>query len=209
MKNRSKRRQQASQRSRKPSWSLLAAIAGTVAIAAVVIAIAVVNSKSVPKTASEAPIYAPLSIHAPAPAFAVTTIDGVAFDSNRIATPILLELFATWCPHCQQETSDLDALAKHFGNRLATIAVSASDLAADRVSPASADDVRLFAQRYGVTYPIAFDADLSVAKKYLQGGFPTIVVIDAKKRIAAIETGEVSFDRLVADVEKAGGGAGR
>jgi hypothetical protein len=35
-----------------------------------------------------------------------------------------------------------------------------------------------WSQKFNATYPVAFDPDLTVAKAYLQGGFPTVVLID-------------------------------
>ncbi|HVA33087.1 MAG TPA: TlpA disulfide reductase family protein, partial [Candidatus Baltobacteraceae bacterium] len=131
------------------------------------------------------------------------TITGQSVDSAAISTPIALELFATWCPHCQAETAALNALERATHGRLAIVAVSASDIAADRQSPASLDDVVGFARQYKVAYPIAYDPKLDVAKAYLQGGFPTIVFIDAHKRVTSIETGEVTVSRLVADAAAA------
>lgn len=203
MKNRATRRREG----RRPGgsgWPRMAAIAATGAVLAVAAAIAVVNSKSVPRIASEAPIFAPISAKDPAPPFLVSTIDGRVVDSRKIGRPIVLELFATWCPHCQKETAILNALHARYGNRLEIVAVSGSDVAADGTSAASLEDVRLFTARYGVKYPIAYDAALAVAKEYLQGGFPTTLFIDSNKRVSAIETGEVSLDRLVADAKKSG-----
>ncbi|MGC1379911.1 MAG: TlpA disulfide reductase family protein [Candidatus Baltobacteraceae bacterium] len=171
-----------------------------VIIAAVVFA----NRKAVPQIASEAPIYAPLRVGDPAPPFAVTTLDGRRIDSAAITKPILLEVFATWCPHCQRETATLNTLRERFGGGLVIVSVSGSDTAADRSSPESLNDVRGFARYFHVAYPIAYDPNLTVAKHYLQGGFPTIAVIDPVKRIAAIESGEVSLKRLVAAAVKAG-----
>lgn len=204
MSNRAIRRQQASQHSAGVGWKRFAALGGTLAILLVVAAIALVNSKNVPRSASEAPIYASIAANDPAPPFSVATLDGSVIDSREIHKPIVLEIFATWCPHCQRETAALNTLHTRFGDRVAVVAVSGSDVAADGSSAASLEDVRLFTQRFGVAYPTAYDPNLVVAKHYLQGGFPTTVFIDPNKRVSAIETGEVSLERLVADAKKAG-----
>ena len=49
-----------------------------------------------------------------------------------------------------------------------------------------------FVQKFKVAYPIAYDPDLTVANKYLQGGYPTIVVIGRDGKIAAVRDGEIS-----------------
>jgi thiol-disulfide isomerase/thioredoxin len=148
-------------------------------------------------------MYATLEIGQVAPSFAVTTIDGSRISSNDITGPLMLEVFATWCPHCQREAPIIEELQREIGDQLSIVAVSGSDVASDTTSPASLDDVREFAQRFKVNYPIAFDADLVVAQKYLQGGFPTIVFVNGDKRITAIEAGETSLQRLLEDARNA------
>jgi thiol-disulfide isomerase/thioredoxin len=203
--NRAVRRRASAQESApRWGWGRIAALAGTFVVMAAVVAIAVVNSQSVPKIASDAPILAHVAVGDSAPPFSVTTLDGKTFDSTKIATPIVLEVFATWCPHCQHETGDINALSSRFGNALNLVAVSGSPYAMDRASVETLGDVRDFAQQLGVEYPIAYDGDLTVAKAYLQGAYPTIVFINPQKKITAIETGEVSLDKLVADAQKAG-----
>ncbi len=200
--NRAQRRQAGRSRPATGSYRWLAAVA-TILLLAGIVAVALVNRRSV-ESASEAPIYAPLKVGAVAPSFDVTTIDGRRIDSAQTTGPMLLEIFATWCPHCQKETATLNDLHRHFGARLAIVSVSGSNVAADRVSPESLDGIRRFVSDFGVTYPVAYDPGLAVAKRYLQGGFPTLVFIDSQGRITAYESGEVSLNRLEAQAKKAG-----
>ncbi|HVN69591.1 MAG TPA: TlpA disulfide reductase family protein [Candidatus Binatia bacterium] len=202
--NRAERRRQDRSGSAPANWGRWVAVGVTVLFAAIVAAIVVVNRQTVPRTASEAPIYAPLALGDPAPPFDVATIDGVRMNSQSIAQPIALEVFATWCPHCQKETQTLNALHQRLGSRLAIVAVSGSEIGSDHTSAETLDDVRTFASYFRVTYPIAYDPDLTVAKHYLQGGFPTIVFIDRQKRIVSVDSGEVPLSRLEANAKKAG-----
>jgi cytochrome c biogenesis protein CcmG, thiol:disulfide interchange protein DsbE len=186
------------------NWKILAAGAITVLLVIGIAGIVIARRDGAVQSASEAPIYAPLQVGGSAPPFALTTIDGHHLDSAAAKHPILLELFATWCPHCQRETATLNAVQDRLGKSLSIVAVSASKMASDRSSPSSLNDVRAFARYYGARYPIAFDPGLVVAKRYLQGGFPTIIFIDSAKRVTAIETGEVSAEKLLADARRAG-----
>jgi thiol-disulfide isomerase/thioredoxin len=201
--NRAQRRRR-TRSSPNPPKRRIVAICVTIALLAIVAIIAVVNVKAVPRSASEAPMFAHLSVGQTAPPFAVTTIDGMAVSSANISGPSMLEVFATWCPHCQRETQVINALHQRLGNRLFILAVSGSNIGIDGASQSSLDDVRRFAAYFRVTYPIAYDGDLSVAKKYLQGGYPTIVFINGAKRITSIQSGEISLARLLADARKAG-----
>jgi len=202
--NRAERRRRARAGSAPNAGGLIAALALTLALIGAIAALVVTNASRVPKDASEAPIIASLTIGQKAPPFSVTSVSGERFDLRGISKPILLEIFATWCPHCQREVAALDELHRRLGNRLAIVAVSGSDTAIDRSSPESAADVQSFAHSFHVTYPIGYDPGLGVAKRYLQGGFPTITFIDRAKRIVATESGEISLERLVEDGKRAG-----
>ena len=202
--NRAERRRRARPGAAPANRGRRIAVAATALLLAIGVAIVIVNRKTVPRTASEAPIYAPLAVGDSAPPFEVTTINGVRMNSQSIAQPTALEVFATWCPHCQKETQTLNALQRRLGSRLAIVAVSGSEIASDHTSAETIDDVRAFASYFRVTYPIAYDPDLTVAKHYLQGGFPTIVFIDRQKRIVSVDSGEVPLSRLEANAKKAG-----
>jgi thiol-disulfide isomerase/thioredoxin len=163
----------------------------TLLVVAVIVTIGIINQRSVPKAASETPTKAQLKIGDAAPEFSVQTNAG-QFDLAGVSTPVLLEVFATWCPHCQHETGVLNVLAAKYAGKVALVAVSGSPNGIDGSSPESQLDVNRFGAQFAVRYPIAYDPDLAVASKYLQGGFPTLVVIDKRKKIAWIGSGETS-----------------
>jgi peroxiredoxin len=166
-------------------WATLAVV-----IIAIVVAIGLASRQVVPNAASNAPIQSQLKVGDKAPEFSIQTTGG-AFDLAQVSTPVLLELFATWCPHCQRETTVLNDLAGKYQGKAAIVAVSASPYGMDGTSPETQADVDAFAQRFSLRYPIAYDPQLSVAKQYLQGGYPTIVVIGRDKTVRSIQDGEV------------------
>ncbi|HEY0393850.1 MAG TPA: TlpA disulfide reductase family protein [Candidatus Elarobacter sp.] len=174
-----------------------------IVLAAVIVAIVVYvglasRTNVVPKAASQAPMNSKLKPGDTAPAFAVQTNAG-PFDLAQVSTPVLLEVFATWCPHCQRETAVLNDLSSKYAGKLAIVAVSGSPYAIDGSSPESQTDVNRFGEQFQVRYPLAFDQDLKVAQLYLQGGFPTLVLIDKNKKIKTVKSGEVT----PADLQKA------
>jgi thiol-disulfide isomerase/thioredoxin len=159
---------------------------------ALVVTVAVLsrNPSIVPKAATEAHAQSTIKVGQAAPAFAVSTTAG-PFDLATAKTPVMLEVFATWCPHCQRETKTIDELYRKYGKQITIVGVSGSAVGADGNEPASQADVIAFAQKYGVNYPIAYDPDLKVAGAYMQSGFPTIVVIKGDKTISYIGDGEL------------------
>lgn len=166
-------------------------------LVAVIIVVAVAFASRVPKAASDAPIYAKVSVGQDAPSFAAATTAG-PFDSTKTGgKPVLLEVFAAWCPHCQHETSILNDLYQKYHSKVDFVAVSGSNVAMDGNSEETQADVVDFAQRFSVKYPIAYDPTLDVAKKYLQGGFPTIVVINRDNKVSSVDDGEIDEGTLV------------
>ncbi len=179
---------------------------GTLAVIAIALVVTVGvlsrNPSVVPQSATETHTQSTLKVGDDAPPFAVSTTAG-PFDLAAAKTPVLLEVFATWCPHCQRETKTLDDLYKRFGKQITFVAVSGSNVGADGNTPASQADVIAFAQKYDVTYPVAFDPDLKVANLYLESGFPTIVVIKANKKISYLADGEISASILESAIKAA------
>jgi len=136
-----------------------------------------------------------LTVGSVAPAFSVTTNNG-PFDLAGVSTPVFLEVFASWCPHCQHEVPIVDALAKAYAGRVAFVGVSGSPYGIDGSSPENQADIDAWVQKLNVTYPVAFDPDLKVANAYLQGGYPTIVMIDSHKVVRYINSGELPPEQL-------------
>jgi thiol-disulfide isomerase/thioredoxin len=173
----------------------------TLAVVVVAIVAAVGFASRVPKAASDAPMLSKLKAGDPAPTFSVPTNAGT-FDLAQVSTPVLLEVFATWCPHCQRETAVLDDLAATYAGKLAIVAVSGSPQGMDGNSPESQADVNAFGAQYNVKYPLAFDPELKVAQLYLQGGFPTLVLIDRAKKVSWVQSGEVPAAALTKAIAK-------
>jgi len=107
-----------------------------------------------------------------------------------------LEVFATWCPHCQRETAIVDQLYERYKDRVAFVAVTGSATSMDGQGQSSEEDVLNFAKAFNAKYPVAYDNSLDVAHKYLQGGFPTVVVINRQKTVTYITSGETPYDEL-------------
>lgn len=151
--------------------------------------------------ASTSPVIGKAQVGQPAPDFVVATTSGL-FDLSKTNKPVFLEVFATWCPHCQRETAVIDRLFRRYHASVDFVAVSGSDTAIDGTSASSELDVLQWKQRFRVEYPVAYDPLLNVANLYLQGGFPTLAVIGRDKRVAYLSTGEVSYRELSSAIDK-------
>ena len=141
-----------------------------------------------------------------APQFTIATNAGT-FDLAGVSTPVLLEVFAPWCPHCQKEAPILNDLATKYAGKLAIVAVSGDAVDYDHNTAESESNVHVFADQYQTRYPIAFDRDLKVAALYLRSGFPSVYVIDKNKRIRYEQEGEIPEAVLVKAIDGALGTA--
>ncbi len=174
----------------------------TIALAIVAVIVAAgFSSRFIPPAFTQAVGNASIAVGQKAPEFAVSTTQG-PFDLATTTKPVFLEVFATWCPHCQREATVLNALYGRFGKDVAFVAVNGDAKAIDGQTPESQEDVVAFGEHFGVKYPLAYDPDLAVAKSYLKNGFPTMVVIDRQKKIAAIYEAEIDEDTLAAKLRK-------
>jgi thiol-disulfide isomerase/thioredoxin len=171
-------------------------IYATIAVVVIGIIVAVSRASYVPTAATKAVGGSTVKVGDTAPDFTAATNAG-PFDLKSVSTPVLLEVFATWCPHCQRETVILNDIASKYQGKIAMVSVSGDAFDMTHTGPETQADVNTFAQKYGVRYPIAFDPDLKVAQQYLQTGFPTIVLIDKNKKIRFMKDGEVPQKDIV------------
>jgi cytochrome c biogenesis protein CcmG/thiol:disulfide interchange protein DsbE len=216
MSTRSERRRQERQVSGSPkklSGGTIAVIVAVVAMIAI-IAYAVFQRNAQVSGAAVSPIVypsvpPPVKVGLPAPDFSIAGKGGVISSATLLGKPYLLEIFATWCPHCQRMTKVLLQLSKQFPpQRLQMVSVTGSPIGADSTAdqsvPEDQADVDSFDAFYGVTWPSIADKDLSVAKIWGLNGFPTIFIVDARGKIMFQHSGEIDEKTLAAAAKKAG-----
>jgi len=143
-----------------------------------------------PDTPLLAPSRSMLAVGAVAPDFALSTATGekVRLSDYRGKT-VLLEFFATWCPHCQAEVQHLTRLYESLPH---------SDFAFLSVNADSEDPASLYAfdRYFHIPWPTLLDPG-SPAGSYKQSGgagpvtraygvalYPTFYIVDAKGRIS-------------------------
>ncbi|MET0595251.1 MAG: redoxin family protein [Polyangiaceae bacterium] len=94
---------------------------------------------------------------------------------------VILDFWATWCEPCQVVAPILDRISrKHRDKGLVVVGVNTSD------QPGRAP---IFAKEKGLSYPIVYDADDEVARRYGVSNLPTLVAIGADGKIVEIHTG--------------------
>jgi len=137
-----------------------------------------------------------------APDFTLTSIDGKTFTlSDHRGKVVLLDLFATWCPSCNSGMPTLVKLHQQYKDAVfISISVEGSgDIDAG---------LKEFKETYGADWTFARDTD-KVWQQYQELGqpfIPTIVIINPQGKLTFRDIGEIPFDKLSEQMDKASKG---
>lgn len=115
----------------------------------------------------------PPRIGEPAREYEAATLDGeqVSLEGLR-GDVVLLNLWATWCAPCRQETPYLQSIYEEYrdqGFRIVGISMDTGD---------AADDVAMFVDEFDVTYTILHDPRMRGMELYQVLGLPATFLID-------------------------------
>jgi peroxiredoxin len=192
----------------------LAGALGIVVVAAVVLALATRPIAPGPGTATPLPAATPFLVGQPieglrpgnaAPELAVTRDDGSTFQLQDLqGNPVRLEdlrgklvwlnFWASWCPPCQGETPvlrDLDEANRDKGLAIVGVAVQETTV----------DNVREYAERYQLDYPIAFDTGADIFRLYRVYALPTQFFIGPDGTILDVVNGPLSHQDAQARID--------
>jgi peroxiredoxin len=134
----------------------------------------------------------PLPVGIAAPDFTLPGADGKTYSmSDYKGKVVLLEFFAPWCPHCQDDAPMFNKLAERYKDNpnVQLVAISASPKGKDNKSPISMDDITWFRDTYSVQFPMLLDKELSTAGSYSIMFYPTVYVVDREGKIASQPAG--------------------
>ena len=167
-----------------------------------------------PAAAANAPLSSDLlPVGSKAPPFTLETPAGKKVSlSDFRGKAVLLEIFATWCPHCAAEAPHLRVLANELlKSKIAFVSIDGNG--------EDAASVFAYHRHFGLPFPALVDLDPSipaatfpdhghagpVSKAYRTGYYPTFYVIDPQGRIAWGSDGEQPDALLRQQLERAAG----
>ena len=128
-----------------------------------------------------------------APDFTLDTLDGETITLSELrGKPVLINLWASWCPPCRAEMPALDAVYRKY--RDAGFVV----LAVNTTYQDSEADAVAFAQNLGLTFPILFDRDGATSRRYQLQALPTSYFVGRDGTIRDIVIGGPMSEALVA-----------
>jgi len=88
--------------------------------------------------------------------------------------PVLIVFWATWCPHCNAAVPAINEIQSRLSGRLQILAIDFME---------SREKVMAFMKTKGVTYPVLYDSEGTVARNYRVVGIPTYVLLDKEGRV--------------------------
>jgi|SRR5579863_868644 len=103
--------------------------------------------------------------------FTLTDLQGKTWTLKDLkGKVVLVNFWATWCPPCQKEMPDLDALYNQFKDRGFVILALSEDDETEKVAP--------FIGERKISYPILLDPGSAVGKQFQVEGIPKSFVYD-------------------------------
>ncbi len=144
--------------------------------------------------------HAAITPNAPAPDFTLKSLQGpnmrLAEQRGRV---VLVNFWATWCGPCKQEMPHLNRLYdKYRSSGFVLMGVNVDE------DPKTAAGT---AGRFGLRFPVLFDADKSVSKLYDLQSMPATVLIDRDGKVRFLHRGyreglEDAYERQIRELVK-------
>ena len=112
--------------------------------------------------------------------------------SELEGTPVLVNVWASWCGPCEEEAPHLAAAHAEYGDRVQFLGVDILD---------ERESARRFMREYGWTYPSVYDLPGAIRDGLGLLGQPVTLFYDASGELVATWTGALSEDVLRENLE--------
>ena len=119
------------------------------------------------------------------PKIEATLLDGRPY-RNIKGKPIMIHFWATWCPTCKLEASNIEEVSKRY--EVLTIAVNSGG---DK-------EIQAYMQDKGLTFAVLNDKDSTWAKKFKVEAYPTTFIYDGNGTLKFTEVGYTTIAGLLA-----------
>lgn len=130
-----------------------------------------------------------------APDFALTDLNGERHQlSEYKGQGVFVNFWGTWCKPCEKEFPLMEKqyqVYKDQGVEILAVNIAQSDY-----------EVRQFAERRNLTFPIVIDKDKSVMEAYNIRPLPTTLLVNQEGKIEKILTGEMSEEDIASYMEQ-------
>lgn len=115
------------------------------------------------------------------PQFTYITIDEKEIHSKTYKNkPLLIHFWATWCPACKLESSNIEKFSKYY--EVITIAVNSG----------SDDELKIYMKENDLNFIVVNDMDAIISNKFSISSFPTSFIYDKGGIVKFVEVGYTS-----------------
>lgn len=113
------------------------------------------------------------------PNFTLNTLEGTPLSLESLkGKVVVLNFWATWCGPCVEELPAFQQLFKRYGEKgLVVIGIGVDD---------DLPSLKEFQKRFALTYPLIFDRDGDIKRRYRLTGVPESFVLDRQGRLAML-----------------------
>lgn len=94
--------------------------------------------------------------------------------------PLIIHFWATWCPICKAEISNIEFISKHY-QVLTVVVKSGNDY-----------EIKKYMDEHKLNFRVINDNDGSMARKFNISMFPTTIIYDKNKNTAFTDVGYTS-----------------
>lgn len=105
--------------------------------------------------------------------------------------PLVINFWATWCPHCIKEMPAFQAAFEQYGDRVSFAMIDTVDGTRETVEDGSA-----FVFENGFTFPVYYDVKQNAAIDFGVSVMPATVIFDAEGNVVYSKAGAMDIDTL-------------
>jgi thiol-disulfide isomerase/thioredoxin len=114
--------------------------------------------------------------------------------SDYRGAPLVVNVWASWCPPCQQEMPAFQEVHQALGDRVRFVGLDRADSRADATA---------FAQQRKIGYDLLFDPDDRLAPQLGVAVMPTTLLVSAQGVVVKTLAGALTADQLRAAINRA------
>lgn len=136
------------------------------------------------------------TVNRPAPAFALSSPAGDTIQLQDYRGKIVMVNFwGTWCEPCIRELPELQTAYEQLQDQ-GFVIIGINLFQDEKAQNRTQEDIQRFVEQYGITYPIALDADGATTDSYHIYPIPTSFFIDEQGNIRYILPSELTTEKI-------------